>query len=389
MVNTGRRHFTASHVRLVFWVGLFSFLFSSPVAANQNLCWVSGPLPPKGTIVIRSGLAWLDESSSVFRVLHATLEKEITHLGFTVIPVAPSTLDPLPETPLPAKKHSVSSVPSTKEKTEQESLAAQKAKELGSGGKLPQLKLRSYTVPQKDADMPPAVMAITPPDVTRALFAKSQQMGQPEMRTFSIPGRMPKELTTDAAKADYVLLAKFAVIRPMTGAEKAAPPLLDGLSGVSVAAVGVQGVGRLGIGLPAAPSSTRTNRYGTPGGYARGYENPSGSGDFWHRDNDFYQRDYQFKYGPQPQYATPPKDFVPYRGLSPVPSLPHAQTEVYLATVPTWHLLLLDCFALAPTRHGKEPEILWRAASRALAEDSSLENALPKLSRAIFAAIQN
>lgn len=392
MTAVCHRHSTAGRIRRAVLAGIVVLLFCTPcAAADRDLVWVSGPLPPKGSIVIRSGLAWLDESSAAFNRVRTVLEKELKSMGFTIVPVSPSKREPMPETKLPPKERAVAPARQAGGKAAPEDAAALKAEELGKSGKLPQLKLRGYTVPAKDADLPPNVTAITPPDVTRALFARSQQMGRPEVRSFSIPGRMPEELAADAARADYAVLVKFAMVRVMAAAPDTNQIFPGGLPGVAVAAVGggVQGVGRLGFGAPSSPSSSGQSTYGTPGGYVRGYENPSGSGDFWHRDYDFYQRDYQLKHGPEPQYATPPKGFTPYRGLSPAPSPPPAGTRASLVSAQGWHLLLLDCFSLAPMRLGKEAEHVWRAASRAPAGETRLEDALPKLTRAVFAALRD
>ncbi|MDR1947198.1 MAG: hypothetical protein LBQ51_08560 [Desulfovibrio sp.] len=67
----------------------------------------------------------------------------------------------------------------------------------------------------------------------------------------------------------------------------------------------VRGVGTLRPGPPMP--AARPGAYGNHSDYLRGYvgNNPE-PGDFWHRENDFKARDYLFKYGPQPEFASPP-----------------------------------------------------------------------------------
>ena len=353
-----------------------------------------GKLPVQGKAVIRSGMAWMDETAPVFQKVSSEFGRELTSRGLTIIRVSASGLEPMPKTPLPnkqaardapARRQAAPSEPGTAE-----GAAAQKAQELGKDGKLPPLKLRTYVTADKDKDLPESVRAIAAPDVTRALYARSQQAGKPVVQSFAIPGRLPKELAGDAKKADYAFIIRFAAVRAWAEApgHDAAPfgP------GVLVAASAIGGTARLGIGEPAQATPPGRNTYGTPGGYVRGYEGTSRN-DTWGRDSDFYQRDYQFKHGPQPQYATPPAGLsgsVPGKGqgqrgfgATPLPGRSHG------ASVIGWHLLILECFDLAPAREGKKPVHVWQATVRSPGGGDDFGATLPKMVRAAFAAKQN
>lgn len=341
----------------------------------------SGALPVKGMVVIRSGMAWMDETSPLFQNVRESLAKELTARGMTVVSVKPSALESMPETPLP--QGSSTSYPGTMPKTGSNEAVtgteqAQKASELGREGKLPQLKLRSYTVPAKDTDLPASVRAVAPPNVTRALYARSQQQGMPVVTSFAVPGRLPKELAEDATIADYAVVARFAAVRAWALAPS---PVPGGPPGTGVAASTVKGLGALGFGNPAAPAPPGRDTYGTPGGYVRGYEGAAPN-DFWHRDSDFYQRDYQFKYGPQPNYATPPTGLSPSPDRSPgATGLPASGHET--ASFSEWHLLILDAFALAPMKNNKPPEPVWRAVARRPGSAQSLVKSLPEMAQAL------
>lgn len=359
----------------------------------------SGELPGQGRVVLRSGLAWLDETSHAFQNLSSAFAKELTQRGLTIVSVRPSALEPLPKTPIP-NKQTVGAVarpqPVDQAGGAAEGEAAQKASELGKTGSLPKLTLRRYAAPDKDADLSESVRAITAPDVTRALYARSQQAGKPVVQTFSVPGRLPREIETDASIADYVIIIRFAAVQAWAAAPDS-PPFgpLEALAfgslkgspfgpGILVAASSIGGTGRLGFGAPAQPAPSAPNSYGTPGGYVRGYEG-SAPNDFWHRDNDFYQRDYMFKHGPQPNYATPPT------GLS--SSSPGAQQRGFgVGNLPGrshvsnigWHFLVMDGFDLAPVREGKKPVRVWHAAIRTPGDPDELAASLPKMIHAVF-----
>lgn len=382
--NCRPRHYTSRTVALclAFFL-LCAAWIPHASAADPGAVRTSGSLPVNGTVVIRSGLAWLNESSPVFRKVCVVLARELKARGLTVVSVTPSKLLPMPETTLPPKKNAVPERPSARNDAAG-SEAAQKAGELAHKGKLPQLKLRGYSIPEKDSDLPPQVVAIAPPDVTRGLFARSQVQGRPEVTSFAVPGRLPEELAADAEIAEYAVIVTFAAVRASAARQEGDALFPGGPPGVAVAAATVQGVGRLGFGT-STPSSSGKSAYGTPGGFVRGYESPAGPNDPWHRDYDFYQRDYQFKHGPEPQYAKPPKDFAPTSRTAPRQALPPVRFDSGRIAAHGWYLLLLDGFNLVPMREGKKPERIWWAASRLPAEDESLETALPKLARAVFA----
>lgn len=369
-----------------------ALVFPGAVAAAKKVeiqTQQSGALPQKGRFVLRSGMQWLNETAPMFYKVSSELAKELTELGLTRVTVGASALDPMPNTPLPNKSKAQTSRPPTPapDKGPAEEEASQKAADLGKSGKLPKLKLRTYQTPDKDTDLPESVRLVASPDVTRALYAKSQQTGTPVVQNFAIPGRIPKELADDAKVADYAFVIRFAAVRSWASAPEQTP--FAGPPGVLVAASTVGGTSRLGFGTPAQPSPPGRDTYGTPGGYVRGYEGSS-AGDFWHRDNDFYQRDYQFKHGPQPNYATPPSGLSPHSGgtgrgfgVAPLPGGEHGVSNV------GWHFLLVDCFDLAPAREGKKPAIVWQAAVRAPGADEDLGTALPKMARAAVAVQPN
>lgn len=380
-----RRHLFFGAPRRAALLALLLVLCAArPAGAAETTALASGVLPKTGTVVIRSGLAWLDENSLLFRVAGAALEKELAARGLSVVAVSPGKPEPLPQTPLPPQKRFPPPSPtSARDKAVSGSQAARKAEELGKEGKLPQLRLRGYTLPERDEDLPPNVKSVSPPDAARALFARSQQADAPVTTSFSIPGRIPEELKADAQIANYALIVRFATVRSL-GSAPSNDMFLHGHFGVLVAASSIQGVGRLGFGAPAAPSPPGRSSYGTPGGYVRGYESPSGIGDFWGRDRDFFQRDYQFKHGPEPSRATPPKDFSPSRRAT--SGAPSSSLGRAAFATRGWNLLLLDGFDLAPTRKGKTPEQIWHAAARTLDDEEDLKTALPKLVRAAIAA---
>lgn len=350
------------------------------LAATETSVWQSGALPKQGRVVLRSGLAWLDETHPVFQKLAADFSRQLTAYGLTVVSVAPSKILPMPETPMPqgsSAREQQRNLPGGEDA--QSAAAEAKAAELGRDGKLPKLTLRRYTAPKKDADLPTSVKDITPPDVTRALYARSQITGNPVVDSFSIPGRIPEELTADARVADYAVVIRFATVR---GRASAPPRTFHALSGTLLAAARVTGSAPLGFGAPAPPAPPGRSTYGTPGGYLRGYEGPYPN-DFWHRDKDFYQRDYMFKHGTPPNHATPPANLSPGRSLPPgTAPLPGDRRGLAFAR---WQVLMLDAFALAPVRDGKNPEPVWQAIVRKPEDGDSLEKALPHMARAVFA----
>ena len=364
-------------------LALFCVVFPAFAAQEGAQVEQKGELPRQGRVVLRSGMAWLDESSTVFQKMAAAFGKELTARGLVVVAVKPSVLEPMPKTPLP-NKHQERDVRKPRDVPQgaPEAEAAQKAGELGKEGKLPKLKLRGYTTPDSDRELPESVRSITSPDVARSLYARSQQAGKPVVQSFAVPGRMPGELETDANVADYAIIIRFAAVRSWASPPEVRPVSSFG-SGVLVAASTISGTGALGFGVPAQPVPPGRDTYGTPGGYARGYEG-SARNDFWNRDSDFFQRDYQFNHGPQPNYATPPSGLATSRGergfgVKPLPGRGHGPS------VTGWHLILFDGFDLAPVKKGKKPVRIWQAAVRGPGEVETLEKSLPKMIRALFA----
>ncbi len=363
--------------------------------APDQVTTQKGTLPYGGRMVIRSGLAWMDEKAPLFLNMRAELVSLLARRGFTVVSVNPSELVPMPKTTLPPNADELTKpAPARRAPARGDGGDSQlKASELAREGKLPQLKLRGYSAPERDADLPASVRAVRPPDVSRALFALSQQKGVPVLQSgIRVPGRLPEEMrTVDPQNADYAIIARFAVIQPpladnglrqLTPLARRAP-----MRGVLVAAGygGVSGSGALGFGPPAPPSSSGRNTYGTPGGYVRGYEGSSPN-DPWHRDSDFFMRDYQMKNSPPPPSAEPPEGFSSY-GAGGAAGGGGAPMGYYGARggMSAWYLLELDCYDLTPVRNNKPPKIVWQANAEQLADKSGLAMALPKMVRAIFA----
>lgn len=355
-----------------FGVCLLCFAAATPLFAAEKGGWKrTGKLPRQGTVVIRSGLAWMNETAPAFQAVSRALEKELTARGLSVVPYAkPSVPEPMPETPLQQAERA--RTPSPPEKSTAAPAAApavsgdaasEKTEVLAKERKLPKLTLRSYSTPDSDANLPQSVKDVRPPDVSRALYARSQELGMPVVQDFSVPGRIPAEISEDASYADYALVVRFAAIRSWSGAGS-----VPAFSGTLVAAAGSSA---LGYGPPASPSASAPNTYGTPGGFVRGYEGAAPN-DFWGRDRDFFQRDYQFKHGEPPQYAKPPQDFTPGAGRSSVPEVSGRITP----QVSEWAILFLECYDLAPARRGGSPVSVWSASARkALSGGSFAENA--------------
>lgn len=365
----------------------------------------SGRLPEKGTVCLRSGLEWMDETSPLFRQLEAALVPLLREQGLTVVAVAPS-----------APVHRA---------------ARPKSRTGGKGANQP-LRLERYDIPEKDADLPASVLAVRPPDPRTVLFARSQQQGTPVMPQWGrIPGRVPAELGThDPAVAEYALVCRFAAIKPLPTLARlndaapdavaaAAAPAPDDdaiylaqLDDIVTAAGPIRGVGTMGYGSP-APASRPPSSYGsTPGDYRRGYEGPSPSpGDPWNRESDFKARDYTTRHGPQPGFAAPPQspqgtpstpralpalprpplpgdqDGLP-GGADTVPNTPAAPAAPLPGRGGTGapdaqggdgagYALEMELYALGATPKGQGPALLWRAEVRQQATATGLGAALP------------
>jgi hypothetical protein len=226
-------------------------------------------------------------------------------------------------------------------------------------------------------------MAVAPPDVSTALFALSQEKGLPVLRGgMRIPGRMPGEAAaTDRQAADYLLVVRFAVILPPL-AEVPAGTWSAGLAAEArLVAAAVGGVDPLGFG-GGGPAGPRPGSYGTPGGYRRGYEGAAPN-DFWHRDTDFFARDYLLRNSPPAPTASPPA------GLSSAPervrgAAPLAGARGTGAVSAGLYVLELECYPLAGFGPDKTPRPLWRAVVRRKADDRGLAAALPGMAEAAW-----
>ena len=379
-------HVLALAVTLVIAVTLLPSPASAASAAD--VCR-TGSLPRQGKIIIRSGLAWMSETAPAFQTMARGVEKELSSLGLTVVPYAkPSKLDKMPETPLqPSGARSaqpdLSKPVSPKSSGVSGETAQKKVDALSKDGKLPKLKLRSYSTPMQDADLPQSVKNVRPPDVSRAMYAKSQELGRPVVQNFAIPGRVPAELESDAEYADYALVVRFASVRSWGALLRRTVPeqyaSFMGAPGYLVAAA------PLGYGPPASPSSSAPpNTYGTPGGFIRGYEG-SAPNDFWGRDRDYFQRDYMLKHGEKPQYATPPKGLSPNR--TDVSGMPGAPDDArfggrHTLNIDEWILIFIECYDLAPARNGQKPALIWNVSARKPVQGESFAKGVETLARA-------
>ena len=363
--------------------------FAAVRKAPEPVTHEGGSFPATGRIAVRSGLAWLNESAPVFLPLGKELGVLLQLRGLTVVKVAPTATESKPLTELPPNADELTTPrPGKGQKAPRLSAvdesAQTRAAELAREGKLPKVKLREYAAPDRDADLPQSVRAIAPPDVGRALFALSQQKGMPLVQSLTtIPGRLPPELGQDAAVADYALIVRFAMVQSPTGVSS-----LDGYSGAAALGFGgrLYASAPLGFGQPAQPSSTGRNNYGTPGGYVRGYENPAGPNDIWHRDSDFFQRDYMLKNSPPASTAEPPSGFSPSRDGYPGGTMvsPGRGGPSGAGLVEPIYLLQMECFDLEPARKGKKPPMVWRAFAQQPAGTTPLAAALPGMAIAIF-----
>ena len=189
-----------------------------------------GTLPQSGRMVIRSGLAWLNEESPLFSPLLQEAEKSAAARGLSLVPAAPSRMADLPpgtdavrnavvpEAGGKGKRQRVMSVP--------EATARMQAMHLARTGKLPQTRFGSNAgilgLPQAPGGESTAKQTVpntqslrlTQPELIR--FALSQEEGLPALSGHvDIPGRLPQELREkDPNLADYAMTAKFAMLWP-------------------------------------------------------------------------------------------------------------------------------------------------------------------------------
>lgn len=349
-----------------------AFAASPPTHKEQ-----SGKLPNSGSVILRSGMEWMDETSPLFIELKTNLESLLTARGLTVQEATPSGLSPLPK---PGASASAKS--------------------------------------QKDAS------------AQLPLFTRSQQEGNPLLqRGGRIPGHFPKEImASDVGTADYVILCRFASVTPGRLSKLLTPSLLlmaspgrystsfqdDEALPVMLAASGlVKGVGTMGYGAPAAPTPPPSSYGNTPGDFVRGYEgNSPVPGDPWNREADLRARDYMLKHGPAPQYATPPAEVgkptppaAPATPTLPKPPLPGDTDMPAVSPGPApvrapsvspglqsaapsstnfpiaGYALEMECYDLKTLKEGKKPSPIWRCTVHQRADAPSLSVALPGMLR--------
>jgi hypothetical protein len=359
---------------------------ATPPTAIQT----QGTLPKTGVIGVRSGLQWLGEESALFKTFAESFGTLLTKRGFDVLAVTPSTLSPLPE--------GVKGEPAA-----------------------PPSKLGRPVKGMKLDNSPQNVF-----------FAQSQVDGHPHMlRSGRIPGHVPLEmLTDDADMLDFVILARFAAVSPTFGSLALMADSGFTPDDLITAAGPIRGVGSLGYGAPAPAAPPRPSYGGNPGDYARGYEGTAPN-DPWHREGDLKARDFQTRYGPQPESATPPASTArPYPvhspapapslpkpplpgdsdmpAVSPGPSLPGRAPQVSdplpierrlrggsdvhsaarpgkgMVPPPSGYALELECYDLSPVRQGKKPKVVWSCTVQQRADLPNLAAALPGMLRAAF-----
>lgn len=399
-----------------FRIFLCALLLGMPLAscaARQDLdSAVKGETPETGRVVVRSGLAWLDESAPVYQPLWAELRRVCADRGWTVVDVPPSRMEPLPENPLPASSGGAGSLPDESIYTPAQTGARQyradgrpeagedlrtqaRAAELAKAGKLPATRLQSYASPAKDAELPPSVMAVAPPDFATYLYSLSQLRGKPTLRGgSSVPFRVPSELSaSDPARADYAFLARFAVIAPpVRGGGGAALP--GGRGGTAGSGALIRGVRSLGFGASGGAGlyggSGRGS--GSVGGYMRGYDGNAPGSDIWHRDADYRRRDYARQIGPQPVQSAPPHALsgdvnrdVPASREGAVGGVPSGSTGSadLIVSGGEYLVLELEMYDLAPARDGGEALLIW--SGRAVgAATGNIAASLPELAASLF-----
>ena len=349
-----------------------------PVHTQQG-----GALPSSGRIVVRSGLAWMNEQSPLFGSVKASLTPLLQQRGLTVVEAPPSTLRPMPG---PRDPGAAADTPELGAPARARADAGDQASADTAAKQTPgkPLKLPPYTIPGSDAKLPPSVLAVEPVDPIEILFARSQADGMPLLRRGGrMPGRIPPEmLTVDPTLADYTLVVRVTMVSPQ-GSRLSSSLNTRGM--VAAAGGGIGGVPGMGYGSPGSSSPPPSSYGGTPGDYGRGYEygNPN---DTWHRESDFRARDYTTKHGQPPQYASPPS--VPGRGNtgaagvlpSATPDLDADYDPIFITNVPggvTGFALELECYDLRNLPASGRPTPIWTATVQRRADQAGLPAALP------------
>ena len=379
----------------------------------------SGSLPKSGSIALRSGLEWMNESSDLFQQLKTVVEPLLTAKGLSIMEIPDSTLAPLPA--------------GIGER-------GGAAKSAGKQQSAKAIKLQSYSEAggtSSGSSASGASQGLIPPVL---FFAQTQLDGAPIMlRGGRIPGRLPLEVKShDAANIDYVIICRMTAVSPGYISEVETAPHIavavnDDLSENAnfngnpddfVTSAGtVQGVGTLGYGSSTPASPPRSSYGSTPGDFNRGYEgNSPVPGDPWNREADLRARDYQLKNSPPAQVASPPADTgrvaappepaptpslpkpplpgdtdMPAVSPGPAPSRPAqdpSSAKKTLGTSGTFfkgkkpaiagYALELECYDLKPAKAGKEPKVIWRCTVQQRADQASLSAALPGMLRVAF-----
>jgi hypothetical protein len=196
---------------------------------NQQIVARNGTLPKYGRLIIRSGLAWMDETSQLFVLLTRELTQVLTAQGFDVIATSPSRLEKLPSGTEEMRNVKVPAAPGGGGRRGQrvmsvpEAITRMNAMHLAREGRLPRLShanaastARPTQAVRSGEEAGVLVMGVplTKPELIR--FALTQEAGHPALRGHAdIPGRLPHELwETDPDKADYALVVKFAMLWP-------------------------------------------------------------------------------------------------------------------------------------------------------------------------------
>ncbi|MDR2744204.1 MAG: hypothetical protein LBB66_03250 [Desulfovibrio sp.] len=123
------------------------------------------------------------------------------------------------------------------------------------------------------------------------------------------PAQRKKVRTMSSFRNAAPLLPVLCLLAPLLAALPILPGPQAASSPVYLAAGPVRGLGTLRP-LPPPRSAPPPPYSGNPQDFHRGYAGNSPN-DPWHRDNDFKARDYQLRYGPQPEYAAPPQSRDP------------------------------------------------------------------------------
>jgi len=192
-------------------------------AQNQDPQIVShhGALPRQGRLIIRSGLAWMDETSPLFAFLAHNLSQALTEKGFSIIATSPSRRENLPLGTEEVRNAHMPALPGGGRGRQRimsmpEAIVRMHAMQLSREGRLPRLPAVKAPAALHPVQAAPDEkgLPLTKPELIR--FALTQETGQPALHgQADIPGRLPHELwETDADKAEYALVVKFAMLWP-------------------------------------------------------------------------------------------------------------------------------------------------------------------------------